>query len=383
MKLPIFALDIDEKPDGEGFVFALGLVDQPATERMWRVFEEHKEYKLSVASEEERILAGPLMVADQPIYRRDPDGREYYVSFPAKSIVKIVNKYTRSKEALAFNLDHNDSLGIKSAHLQQHFIIDKSKGIKTPEGFAELPDGSWFGFVKIEDEKEWEEAKKRGGFSVEGYFNEVKIMDADQELYENLKNLLKKMSTDKKGLEKFWDLFKTHKFEDPAQPPMPMSTKLADGSGVIEGTIAQGAPVMLVAMDGTKAPAPDGEYMLEGGKKITCMGGVISEVEEQPAPEAMTEGQVLEAIQKSLSAQEEKFNARIKEIEDKHTSELGAANEKIKKAEEKLKASFELIEILAGTEKPLPPQQDPKRETAVKFQGNMKEFYKTLGNMKN
>lgn len=379
MNLPLFALDIDDRPDGEGFVFALGLVDQPATERMWRVFEQVKAYRMSVSNEEQRILAGPLMVADQPIYRRDPDGREYYVSFPAKSIAKIVNKYTRSKEALAFNLDHDDSLGIRSAHLQQHFIINKAMGLGTPEGFAELPDGSWFGFVKIEDEAEWEEAKKRGGFSVEGYFNEVKIMDAEQALYENLKNHLNKMQDNKQGLKKFWDLFKLHKekLED-IVPPVTATTKLADGTGSIEGTIAQGSPVMLVTMDGSKGPAPDGEYMLEGGAKITVMGGMIASLEEQQeplGPEVMTEEKVLEAIQKALSAQQEKFDARIKELEEKHTAETKATAEKFK-------STLDLMELLAGTEKPLPVAQDPKRESVVKFNGNMKSFFKSLGNMK-
>lgn len=374
-RLPIYALDIDEKPDGEGFVFAVGLVDQPATERMWRVFEAAKEYKLTVSNEEQRILAGPLMVADQPIYRRDPDGREYYVSFPAKSIAKIVNKYTRSREPLAFNLDHNDANKVNSCHLQQHFIINKAAGINTPEGFAELPDGSWFGFVKVEDPAEWEEAKKRGGFSVEGYFNEVKILEAPQELYENLKNQLNKMKTNFKDM---FNAIKKEFFPDAAAPIELAVTALADGSGSIKGTLEQGQPVMFVDATGAETPA-EGEYMLAGGIKITCQAGTITAIETEGAPAAMNEADILQAIQTALETQATAFKAQVDELKTAHSAELKTVTDKFN---EQFKKTFELMELLGSTEKPLPKADDPKGKSVEKHQGNMKKFYQSLGNMK-
>jgi hypothetical protein len=187
--MELYVLDIDEDAEDITSVFAVGLVTQPAIERNWMAFANQKE-KFAVVDDEKMILAGPLMAADQPIYRRD-GAHEYYVSFPAKSIYKIVNKFSRSGKTLSFNINHNDSKPVQGAFLQQHFIIDSTKGINTPEGFDKLPDGSWFGFVKVDDRAFWDAEIKTGnlkGFSVEGYFNDIKIADAEQQQYEELKN---------------------------------------------------------------------------------------------------------------------------------------------------------------------------------------------------
>lgn len=192
MDLPLYILDIDESAEDETSVFAVGLVEHPAIERNWMAFAAVKE-QFAVVDSEKRIVAGPLMVADQPIYRKDKAGREFYVSFPSKSIEKIVTKYARAKQALSFNINHNDDAKVSGAFLMQHFIIDSSKGINTPEGFEKLPDGSWFGFVKVDDEEVWNNEIKSGnlkGFSVEGYFNDIKLLDAPQDVYEELKNKL-------------------------------------------------------------------------------------------------------------------------------------------------------------------------------------------------
>jgi hypothetical protein len=187
--MELYILDIDENEEDITSVFAVGLVNQPAIERNWMAFANQKEV-FAVVDNDKMILAGPLMAADQPIYRRD-GAHEYYVSFPAKSIEKIVTKYGRSGKTLSFNINHNDSAPVKGAFLQQHFIIDSTKGINTPQGFEKLPDGSWFGFVKVDDREFWDNEIKSGnlkGFSVEGYFNDIKLLDAEQEQYEELKN---------------------------------------------------------------------------------------------------------------------------------------------------------------------------------------------------
>ena len=189
--MELYVLDIDENEEDITSVFAVGLVTQPAIERNWMAFASQKE-AFVVVDNDKMILAGPLMVADQPIYRRD-GAHEYYVSFPAKSIEKIVNKLGRSGKTLSFNINHNDSAPVEGAFLQQYFIIDSIKGINTPTGFEKLPDGSWFGFVKVDDREFWDNEIKTGnlkGFSVEGYFNDIKLLDAEQNQYEELKNKL-------------------------------------------------------------------------------------------------------------------------------------------------------------------------------------------------
>ena len=188
--MELYTLDIDENEDDQTSVFAVGLVERPAIERNWMAFAGTKE-KFSIVDDEKMILAGPLMVANQPIYRND-NGHEYEVVFPTTSIEKIVRKYARSGKSLSFNINHNDSKPVKGAFLMQHFIIDSTIGLNTPKGFDELADGSWFGFVKVDDRTFWDNHIKTGdlkGFSVEGYFNDFKVNKEEKE-YEELKNTI-------------------------------------------------------------------------------------------------------------------------------------------------------------------------------------------------
>jgi hypothetical protein len=124
-------------------------------------------YKFQVANESKQILAGPLMVADLPMERVDKNGNKFYVTFPAKVIFKIVKKIRKQHIKLKFNLDHNPNNVVNDAYLVNDFIVSQQMGITTPVGFDTLTDGSWFGFVHIEDKAKFEEVKNtRTGFSV-------------------------------------------------------------------------------------------------------------------------------------------------------------------------------------------------------------------------
>ena len=60
----------------------------------------------------------------------------------------------------------------------------------------------------------------------------------------------------------------------------------------IDGEIAVGVPVVVVAEDGTEAPAPDGEHEILGVAKIVVKDGLITEImplEEEPKIEVEVE----------------------------------------------------------------------------------------------
>ena len=366
MELPLYILDINEDEQDETAVFAVGLVNQPAIERNWMAFMSHEKesVKFSVFDEEQRILAGFLMVADQPIYRRDEDGTEYYVAFNANSIEKIVNKLSKSGKSLSFNFDHSENK-TESAYLMQHFMINSKLGINTPIGFDKAPDGSWFGFVKVPDEKEWEEAKKRKGFSVEGYFTDTKILDAEQSTLENIKNKLIKNEMNKSNIEKilgatlFSKLQKIFEDEAPAAPTEVVELEkvyLADGVTEIKGNIATGEAVMIV-VDGAESPAPDGEHELQDGTKFKVSGGVITEVEAKEDPEMpvpMSEEAVMTAIQTAVATQAAEFAKQVEAIKTAHATELA-------KVKDETKSLFEAVKVLASIEEEEPAAADPKR----------------------
>ena len=125
--------------------------------------------QFNIQNPEQRIVTGALMIADLPIYRRDAD-EEYYVTFSAAEIKKIVQRFFKKGYQSRVNVEH--STPVDGVFMFESYIIDREKGIMPPNGFEEVSDGSWFGSFKVENEKIWEEVKAGTfkGFSVEGLF---------------------------------------------------------------------------------------------------------------------------------------------------------------------------------------------------------------------
>ena len=68
-------------------------------------------------------------------------------------------------------------------------LIDKARGIETPKGYDELPDGSRFVSMKIDNNDVWENFVKTGtltGFSVEGTFIEEHLTDSSEQTIKKL-----------------------------------------------------------------------------------------------------------------------------------------------------------------------------------------------------
>ena len=156
----------DEDESGVEYV---ALVDEPAIETDWFYFNKEVQFKADV---DRRIITGALMIADLPIYRRDSEMGEFMVVFDAPTIEQIAQKFFRGKKTNNVNEMHAEPLtGIT---MFESFIIDKSRGISAPKGFKNIPEGSWFGSYKVENEDVWNNFIKTGdfkGFSVEGLFD--------------------------------------------------------------------------------------------------------------------------------------------------------------------------------------------------------------------
>jgi hypothetical protein len=171
-KLPIYKLIIKDEGVDTGVDY-VALVDEPAIQMNWHAFN-NKRALFKTESEDKRIISGALMVAEMPIYRRDERG-EYYVVFDKQTIEQIVHKFMKNGYLKNVNMMHDNTAKVDGVYMFESFIIDASRGIKTPEGFDSLTDGSWFGSFKVDNEEVWQEFIKTGifkGFSVEGVFQE-------------------------------------------------------------------------------------------------------------------------------------------------------------------------------------------------------------------
>jgi hypothetical protein len=187
MELPVYKLVIDES-DELGVEY-IALVDKPAIEKNWFAFmdESEKQFKF-YADKEKRLISGALMISDLPIYRKDEMG-EYYVVFDKEQIEKIAQRFFKKGYTHNVNMMHDSERQVNGVYMVESFIIDKTRGIRTPEGYPTLTEGSWFGTFKVDNNEVWNDFVKTGvfkGFSVEGAFAHRKLQNVEQSEVEKI-----------------------------------------------------------------------------------------------------------------------------------------------------------------------------------------------------
>jgi hypothetical protein len=331
MELPIIELTLEELEQG---VDATALVENPAIQRNWMAFKEHKSYEFKTHNEDKRILAGALMVADFPMYR-NMNGKEFFVKFSSETIEQLADRMVLNNKLTAFNFEHDSKKELADMHIQQFFIINTELGVNTPIGFEELPNGSLFAFVKVNNEQVWNDYVKTGivkGFSIEGNFA-TKEEFSEQTFLKEFQTIInmtdKKVATSKldelvaKAKSLFSEDVKVEEKKEEEEVKM-AEAMLTDGTKVMyEGELAEGTIVLLE--DGSAAP--DGEHTFEDGTVISIEGGQVVAVakpmtEQEMAIQKLTEqvtkletenAELKSNFEKSINKVEEKFSAQIKE----------------------------------------------------------------------
>jgi hypothetical protein len=190
MELPIYELMISEDVNDDAEVSFVAMVERPAIQRNWNAFKEN--VKFEIISEEKRIISGPLMLANTPIFRSDDVLGDYYVTFSKDTILKIAQKFFKKGYQANVNVEHNPDYKVEDMVMFESFISDSSRGIAPMKGFEDAPEGSWFGSFKVDSDDAWEKVKSGEvkGFSVEGVFEYTKQKNKDQQLLEEIYNIL-------------------------------------------------------------------------------------------------------------------------------------------------------------------------------------------------
>jgi hypothetical protein len=169
MKLPVFELRLDDQFDSITYI---ALVDHPAIERNFLAFSKDSVIqKFATSDEEQRIVTGALMLANQPIFRNNKDIGDHYVVFRPDTIKGFILKFFKQGNIDKVNLMHD--VPVEDVFMFESWIVDREKGKAPPEGFEGIPDGSWFGSFKVDNDDIWDNYIKTGlftGFSVEGFF---------------------------------------------------------------------------------------------------------------------------------------------------------------------------------------------------------------------
>ena len=166
-ELPVYEIMIDDE-DETGIRY-LSIVQDPAIETKGMFFNEDKfkEFRFYATKDEQKIV-GPALIPYKKIYRADEDG-EYFVMFTPETIQKMVRKFNGSGSNRRLNFNHSDQM--VKAYIEQNWIIESDTYDKSKVYGYELPKGTWFVEVKIEDSEFWNEFVKEDGFysfSIEG-----------------------------------------------------------------------------------------------------------------------------------------------------------------------------------------------------------------------
>jgi len=189
---PTYKITVDDIEQGITFI---SLVDSPAIKIKGLAFGEHKNKTLTIPlsftnkeeknfsfsnkegknfsfSSEKQIIAGPTMIPDISIYREDEEMGKFYVVFDKQTIRKIVEKFNKNPHKFQINVDHTEKI-VDAYMLGNWFVEDNNFDKSRKYGFDNLPIGTHFAEVKIDDAEFWEKQVKgegKFGFSVEGLF---------------------------------------------------------------------------------------------------------------------------------------------------------------------------------------------------------------------
>lgn len=268
-----FKVIFSEEKEG---VFAISLVENPAIEIDFIALSKENIIKLAEVSEEKRLLISPVLIPNQPIYRRDEQGNEFNIVFPEETIIKAQQNFYKQGFQRNSNIEHNDNLTLNDVTFVESWIKEDDTHDKSLKYGFNLPNGTWFAVMKVESDETWQRVKNGEvkGFSIEGNFDLEKInLSNNMSFKEQFREVLVEF-----GLAK-------PKEETPAIELGAIAT--TDGSMKIEfdGTmLALGAEVWITDENGEKQPVPDGEYPLENDMIVVIADSKCVEIKEQEMP---------------------------------------------------------------------------------------------------
>ena len=265
--MKIVELKLEDGITGEG-ITAISLVKHPAIEKNWIAFSKggetvakpNKAYAFKTIDEDQRVIAGPAMIPDKLIYRKDPDGEEYFVFFNGDTIRELSERFLLQGKQNNMTLEHESTLNDLSV-VESWIVEDSEKDKSAMYGF-DLPPGSWFVKVKVLNDDVWSLVKDDSvsGFSVEGVFTSAII--------KNNQTQMSKTTKLQTYLDKINGLFA----DDKPVKTFKLAKIIEVNKWDIEVTntsFAVGDKVMAVGFeDQEPTTVQDGEYLLEDGSKI-------------------------------------------------------------------------------------------------------------------
>ena len=150
---------------------AISLVSSPAIEEDFVFFgKEKNNLTFAKVDEEKRMLVSPALIPNKQIYRYDPNtDSDYYVYFSKETVAQAAALYLKHNNHHKATNQHEDR--VSGVLTIESWIKEGEQDKSNLYGF-DLPVGTWFVKMKIENDELWQEIKSGTlrGLSIEGYF---------------------------------------------------------------------------------------------------------------------------------------------------------------------------------------------------------------------
>ena len=169
-------------------IYAVSLVEEEAVESGFIALSKQKQpMDFKIQNEEKRMLYGVALRADFPIYRRYGDD-EFYLTFDANAIERLVNKFMSNYGQKSFTIDHMEpaeGIVITESWLVKDTENDKSNAL----GLENVSEGSWIIGCKINNDEIWQSIREGRwhGFSIESWIDMEEIEEFKKINKENKK----------------------------------------------------------------------------------------------------------------------------------------------------------------------------------------------------
>ena len=198
----IVELVIDEDSQ-ELAIDAISLVSAPAIEENWVFFgKEKNNLTLAKVDEEKRMLVSPALIPNKQIFRYDPNtDSDYYVYFSPETVRQASELYLRNNNHHKATEEHTERV---SGVLTVESWIKEGDSDKSKMYGFDLPNGTWFVKMKIENDDLWKKIKDGSlkGLSIEGYFtNKFEQMQKKEPTTEQILSALNEMIQSKTELK--------------------------------------------------------------------------------------------------------------------------------------------------------------------------------------
>ncbi len=176
----------DEALENQDGVFAISLVNQPAIQENFIALKQASkniEVKFNDLDADKQLLIGAVLIPNKQILRVDEDGKDYYVYFSKETIRKASELFFMRDKQHNHTLEH--SKDITNLTVVESWLKDSKIDKSHEYGFKDLPIGTWFVSVKVNDRTVWDKYVKTGkvqGFSIEGYFTDKQTTLSEEKI---------------------------------------------------------------------------------------------------------------------------------------------------------------------------------------------------------